>query len=593
MKWDKDNFKINDSKGFFKILLGIGVAGLLISIPFAISDKESFFYSYLTSFMFWITIALGTLFWLLIHNLTNSKWSVVLRRIWENIAVVIPFMAILFIPILIGLPHLYRWADKPTELKNTVRYMIVDGDLKKADPKLVQNEEAIESLIDKLDGAFAGSVHHDEPAEHGDKKEHSEKDAGHGDHLQNDFAHVITGDELGKRYETAVYHRAIIQISSDILITGDLEKDKLILKNEYDFIYDNYNEKVHAALAKKVIGAKADKLFDVAFTADELDALESAVLVSLQNGKVPAEANSAVKTKLLNKHLNSIFDQYKTKSHLLDGKKKWLNSGRFITAVIICFLIWSIIAFVLRKYSLKQDQGFVKKDYFFIKSFSGPCLVLFALSFTCMAFDWLMSLNPYWFSTIWGLYVFSGSVLAFLSFSIIVLSFLRKNQILTEKVTTEHFHDLGKLTFGFIVFWTYISFSQLILQWYGNIPEETIFILMRWENGNWKAISILIIFGHFIIPFLALMTRPSKRNIKYLTFVAVWILIIHYIDLKWMILPNLGNPASSNFSITIADVSSFVGIGGIFLAVFWHFLTSNPIVPVKDPFLKDSAKWLS
>ena len=104
MKWDKENFKIGDSKRIFQILLAIGIVGLLLSIPFALKDKESFYYSYLTSFMFWISIALGALFWLLIHNLTNSKWSVVLRRIWENIAVVIPFMAILFIPIIIGKP---------------------------------------------------------------------------------------------------------------------------------------------------------------------------------------------------------------------------------------------------------------------------------------------------------------------------------------------------------------------------------------------------------------------------------------------------------------------------------------------------------
>ncbi|MFQ5631243.1 MAG: hypothetical protein ACE5I1_20925, partial [bacterium] len=196
--------------------------------------------------------------------------------------------------------------------------------------------------------------------------------------------------------------------------------------------------------------------------------------------------------------------------HILQQKAPYLNIPFFLIRVLVYFGVWFLMARTLRGYSLKQDADTQVDFNDKMRKFSAPGMLLFALTLTYAAFDWLMSLNPHWYSTIFGVYIFTGSLLDVLAFILLSALYLRGKGILQNVITIEHYHDLGKLLFAFKVFWAYISFSQYMLIWYGNIPEETEFFLQRWE-GSWKIVSLIIVFCHFALPFLILATRAAKR----------------------------------------------------------------------------------
>ena len=157
---------------------------------------------------------------------------------------------------------------------------------------------------------------------------------------------------------------------------------------------------------------------------------------------------------------------------------------------------------------------------------------------TMASVDWLMSLDPHWYSTIFGVYVFSGGALAFVAALTLILLALRRAGVLAAAVTVEHYHDLGKWLFALTVFWAYIAFSQYMLIWYANLPEETIWFKHRLE-GNWIWVSGTLLVGRFMLPFMALLSRAAKRNLKVLGFMSVWMLAMHYLDLYWMVMPTL------------------------------------------------------
>jgi len=273
---------------------------------------------------------------------------------------------------------------------------------------------------------------------------------------------------------------------------------------------------------------------------------------------------------------------------ILTAKAGYLNITFFIIRAAVYFTIWFLISRILYKLSLKQDKDPDDKIILKMRQLSAPGMILFALTSTFASFDWLMSIEPHWFSTIYGLYFFAGSFLAILCFVIIFGLNLRKKGYLADTFTVEHYHDLAKIIFGFIIFWGYMGFSQYFLIWYANIPEETVYYLTRWENG-WDVITLTIVFGHFIFPFLAVLIRASKRNFAWLKFVAVWILIMHYLDMVWLIRPPLSHGHGPHFSWI--DLATFLAIGGFFIWNFWNNLTSNPLVPVGERRLEASIKF--
>lgn len=279
---------------------------------------------------------------------------------------------------------------------------------------------------------------------------------------------------------------------------------------------------------------------------------------------------------------------------LLMKKVPYLNKPFFIGRSVVYFAIWSILAFILFQRSLKQDkEPCVIKDK--VGRICALGMVLFALSVTYAAYDWLMSLEAAWFSTIFGVCYFAACFLSMIAFTSLIVVYLRKHGILGDIITIEHYHDLGKWMFAFTIFWTYVSFSQYFLIWYGNLPEETFWYHLRWEGG-WKTWSVLLVLGHFVIPFLFLLSREPKRNPKCLAIAAGWILLFHWVEMYWQVSPamragadRLGAAATSPLSWQ--DPAAFAAIGGFFVFLFWRRLAAHPLIPVGDSKLKESIRF--
>lgn len=393
MKVDSNTYMLSSVDQRANRALIVGVIGLVLSAVGLFFNAERFFFAYLTGISFWVTIVVGMLFFVMLHHIVSAKWSVVVRRLTENMMVVIPVLALLFIPVFFGIHSLYHWSH----------------------------------------------------------------------------ADVVAQD-------AALQHKSV-----------------------------------------------------------------------------------------------------------------YLNQTFFVVRTIIYFGIWGVLAWRLLKVSNEQDKEHTESITARMKRISAPGIVLFAFTLSFAGFDWLMSLEAHWYSTIFGVYVFSGGLLAALAALTLVALTLRDHGILTDKITEEHYHDLGKLMFGFTIFWAYIAFSQLLLIWYGNIPEETLWYKHRWDVTSWQIISVVLLFGHFVIPFLALITRAAKRNFTVLKAVAIWLLIMHFVDLYWIILPVY----SPDLQVSWMDVTAVVGIGGIVLWYFWRQMASRPVIPINDPKLDASIKFVN
>ena len=195
-----------------------------------------------------------------------------------------------------------------------------------------------------------------------------------------------------------------------------------------------------------------------------------------------------------------------------------------------------------------------------------------------------MSLQPEWYSTIFGVYIFTGAFVGFFALAILALRLLQASGRLRLAVSLEHYHDLGKLMFGFVVFWAYIGFSQYMLIWYADVPEETIFFLVRQENG-WQWVSMALLFGHFVVPFLALISRHPKRRPTVLAVIAAWVLVVHWLDIYWLVMPVLSPQA---VSLSLLDLALLPGMGGLLLASVAFALRRHALLPIKDPRLAES-----
>ncbi len=390
MRYVPETYSLQNTGRNVLVLLLVGITALAVSFIGLFSNAEQFYHSYLTALMYWVTLGLGALFFVLLHHLTGAVWSTALRRVAETLALILPVLAIMFIPVLFGMHLLYHWNES-----------------------------------------------------------------------------------------TAVAHDALLQ-----------------------------------------------------------------------------------------------------------KKAAFLNPGFFTIRIIIYFAVWFALSQLLYRASLAQDSdsGFGTEQK--LRRISAPGIILFALSLTFAAFDWIMSLDAHWYSTIFGVYIFSGSFLVFLAFIIVFLKYLLRQQILTGVVNAEHFHDLGKLLFVFTVWWAYIAGSQYFLIWYGNIPEETVWFLHRWEGG-WKTFSLLMIAFHFVVPFIVLLFRASKRNHAVLPLAAGLLLVMHYIDLYWLIIPNLHRHGPH---FAWADLTTLIGIGGIFLGLVIRQLGRHPLVAQGDPRLTESLR---
>jgi hypothetical protein len=269
---------------------------------------------------------------------------------------------------------------------------------------------------------------------------------------------------------------------------------------------------------------------------------------------------------------------------LLAHKHPYLNQSFFIGRSIFYFVVVIIIANRLFGLSTKQDESGALDLTSRQRTLGTGGIPLVALVFTFAAFDWLMSLNPLWFSTIFGVYYFAGSFVGIFSLLALVSHRARGKNLFGDFVTAEHTHNVGSLMLAFTSFWGYIGFSQFMLIWVANLPEEVPFFVPRLKN-EWAVIGLVLIFGQFFIPFGALLSRSLKRDRRKLAAVAIWILVIHYVDIYWLILPTL-SPDSLGFHWT--SITAFLGIGLLAVSFTVWRLRGRFMVPVKDPYLADS-----
>ncbi len=439
---DSDSLHLGNLAGK-AALLGVllGAAGLTLAwlLGYAHGDRTLFFHMYLVSFVFYLSITLGALFFVLLHHLARAGWSVTVRRLAEGIAGNICLMVFLFLPLLAGLGYLYAWAN----------------------PEVVN------------------------PANH--------------------------------------------------------------------------------------------ELFD----------------------------------------------------RLIAGKAGVLNVRSFFGCMGVCFLLWILIMYYFRSRSLRQDETGNVKLSSHMQSLAAPAMIVFAGTLTCAAVYLLMSLNAHWSSSMWGVYIFAGSVVSALVVITLLARWLQRAGRLGHAVTTEHYHDLGKLTFAFVFFWGYIAFSQYMLIWYANMPDETQFFAPR-QIGPWAAVSLVLVFCHVLIPFAGLLSRNAKRRGAALTFWGVWMLLAHLLDIYWIVMPHyfanqvprvvgdarLALPeAMQRLVVSNQDVyalkdqyaafmeavrlpleplsllvlaSLVVGMGGLYVASTMLMLKGKALMPLQDPRLPEA-----
>src|SRR5688572_25660172 len=269
---------------------------------------------------------------------------------------------------------------------------------------------------------------------------------------------------------------------------------------------------------------------------------------------------------------------------LLQWKAPFLNVPFFLIRAVIYFGCWSLIAIFYYRASRGQDATGDLAVSARLRRLAGPAIIVLALTITFASIDWIMSLTPHWYSTIFGLYFFAGSFVGFFALLSVVVVAMRGAGLLDTVITAEHRHDIGKFLFAFTAFWAYIAFSQFFLVWYANLPEETIFYKARME-GSWLSVSWFLMAGHFAAPFFYLMGRAVKRHGATLAVGGAWVLAMHFVDIYWMVMPTL-HP--DGFSPSALDVAAFVAVGGIFVAAVSWLMRRQALVPLRDPRLAES-----
>ncbi|QDU35051.1 hypothetical protein KS4_31280 [Poriferisphaera corsica] len=272
------------------------------------------------------------------------------------------------------------------------------------------------------------------------------------------------------------------------------------------------------------------------------------------------------------------------------AKRPYLNPMFFVVRWVVFFAIWLLAARFYWRSSTKQDET---GDHTLTNRMEGlsPINTLaFALTITFASFDLLMSLDPVWFSTMFGVYYFTGAFLSAVSFIIIMIMMFKKLGVLVS-VNKEHMHDLGKLLFAFVFFWGYIAFSQYMLIWYANLPEETAWYKLHGitqvpsEMTGWTYVGLILLFGQLLIPFAGLLSRHIKRNFALLTFWAVFLMVMHYIDIWWIIMPMYD---SHHVNLGIMEIGTGVGMFALMVGMTLRNFARYNAVPTKDPRLHDS-----
>lgn len=267
---------------------------------------------------------------------------------------------------------------------------------------------------------------------------------------------------------------------------------------------------------------------------------------------------------------------------ILNAKAPYLNVNFFVIRVAAFIAVWMLFQYLITKNSKKQDST---KDQTLTTrnvKLSAVFIPFFALTISFTGIDWLMSLEPHWFSTIFGIYYFSGTVLAALAVVTYMAVMLNENGYLVKGLTTDHYYSFGALLFAFINFWAYIAFSQYMLIWYANLPEETFWFLQRWE-GSWKFWTIGLMIVHFLVPYFGLLSQPSKMDPARLKFFSIWILAAHYYDLYFLVMPTY---SKSGVALSWYELGFPLLTVGLMILLFINKSKKENLVAIGDPKLK-------
>jgi hypothetical protein len=282
-------------------------------------------------------------------------------------------------------------------------------------------------------------------------------------------------------------------------------------------------------------------------------------------------------------------------SHILQEKEAYLNFTFFVIRALVYFLFWLMCTVLLNRWSAEQDSGQAtsKVDSIRFRKVSAPGLLFLVITVTFASVDWVMSLEPEWFSTIFGLLTIAGYGLTGLAFTIVVLAAIDRDRPAGSLLTPRHFHDFGKLLLAFTMLWAYLSFSQFLIIWSGNLPEEIPWYIER-IRGSWGAVAILLVVGHFFVPFALLLSADLKKRSSLLQKVAAFILVMRLVDLIWYVAPAFrhmapeGAGAHGVIPMHWMDIAIPVGLTGLWVFLFVRQLRTRPLFPMNDPYLKEA-----
>ena len=282
---------------------------------------------------------------------------------------------------------------------------------------------------------------------------------------------------------------------------------------------------------------------------------------------------------------------------ILLQKAPYLNVTFFITRAVLYFAFWLFCAFVLNKWSAAQDKAeraITPADTVRFRTVSAPGLLFLVLTVSLASVDWIMSVDPHWYSTIFGLLTVVGQGLSALAFTIAILALVARSGVFGTVFSAGQFHDLGKLLLAFVMLWAYMAFSQFLIIWSGNLPEEIPWYIER-IRGSWGAVALLIVVGHFALPFVLLLSRDLKRHSSLLARVAVFVVAMRLVDLIWLVGPTFAHDAAAGeghpgFSIPVhwMNIVIPIGLAGLWLFFFVRQLRSRSLVPLNDPYFKEA-----
>jgi hypothetical protein len=276
--------------------------------------------------------------------------------------------------------------------------------------------------------------------------------------------------------------------------------------------------------------------------------------------------------------------------HLAEHRRPYLNAPFFVVRTILYFAIWIVVSYLLHRWSTRQDTERGLKLTLKQRRLGAGALPFVGLAMTFAAFDWQMSLDLHLFSTIFGLYYFAGSFLAAFAVLVLAVTASRAEGLPGALMNGNHYHSLGKWLLAFVSFWGYIAFSQYLLIWIANLPEEVPWYIAR-NKTAWLPVGVFLVVFHFVVPFFALLSRDLKRNPRTLSFAAAWILVVHYVDVYWVMMPALRHDAERGVSPHWTDLTALVGVGAAALAfVLWR-LRGRAAIPVGDPHLEESLRY--